>query len=337
MNATHNVKAYRNSTDTASKAPFFGSYISHENVPIDALCVQVATLSGLTAIQVRAMLEGSFDAIAELEKEGLVIVHLDGMGVWAAMTGSFPTGDAAFDPERNALVLTIRLDDSLRLALVNETVQMVTDADLTKVRLDNVKDIEVTRPVNLIHGQNPFRAAGVNLVLSDVGARVYLKDKSGTEHAVVVDEVHSNQLFTAHTAELLEGGDYTLWVESKGGDAEGPLQRDKCKVKYLRVAPPADPPVATSYEADGMEGEPIYMDGGSLHVNGTNLNGATKVLFRYTEDGEPFYEAYPTEVTDTVVDCGSLGYTGEVTSGEGFLSVITPKGESNKLPCRFNP
>ena len=117
MKATHNVKAYRNSTDTASQAPFFGSYISHENVPVDALCAQVAALGGLTAIQVRAMLEGSFDAIAELEKEGLVIVHLDGMSVWAVITGSFPTGDAAFDTERNALELVLRLGDDIRYAL----------------------------------------------------------------------------------------------------------------------------------------------------------------------------------------------------------------------------
>ena len=98
---------------------------------------------------------------------------------------------------------------------------------------------------------------------------------------------------------------------------------------------PADPPVATSYEADGMEGEPIYMDGGSLHVNGTNLADATRVLFRYTEDGEPFYEAYPTEVTDTVVDCGSLGYSDEVEHENGYLSVVTHNGESNKIPCTF--
>ena len=259
MKSTHNVKAYRNNTDTAAQAAFFGTYISHENVPIDALCAQVAALCGLTAIQVRAMLEGSFDAIAELERDGLVIVHLDGMSVWAVITGSFPTGDAAFDPERNALELSIRLDDSLRLALVNETAQMVTDADLTKVRLDNIKDLEVERPVNLIHGRHPFRAAGVNLVLSDAGARAYLKGRSGTEHAVVIDEVHSNQLFTAHTAELLEGGDYTLWVESRGGDAEGPLQRDKCKVKYLRVE---DPPVPIAETEDGQVKIMTLTDGG---------------------------------------------------------------------------
>ena len=299
MNATHNVKAYRNSTDTAGKAPFFGSYISHENVPVDALCAQVAALSGLTAIQVRAMLEGSFDAIAELEKEGLVIVHLDGMSVWAVITGSFPTGDAAFDPERNALELSIRLDDSLRLSLVNATAQMVTDADLTKVRLDNIKDIEVTRPVNLIHGRHPFRAAGYNLVLSDTGARAYLKDKSGTEHAVVVDEVHSNQLFTAHTAELLEGGDYTLFVESRGGDAEGPLQHGKCRVKYLRVEDPgpAEPPRITGAHSEGESDGEVNCGGAPLYIEGDNLETVTQVEL-LDESGEVFHTVSATYADD---------------------------------------
>ena len=236
---------------TSGKAPFIGTYISHENVPLGALCEQVSAQSGLTAIQVRAIIEGTFDAIAELEKDGLVIVHLDGMSVWAVITGSFPTGDAAFDPERNALNLAIRLDDQIRLAIVNATPQMVTDADLTRVKLDNIKDVEVERPVNLIHGRHVFRAAGWNLVLDDEGARVYLKDRNGAEHEVVVDEVHSRQLFTAHTAELLEGGDYTLWVESRGGDAEGPLQTSFRKVKYLRVVDPEPEPVPIAQSSDG--------------------------------------------------------------------------------------
>ena len=151
------------------------------------------------------------------------------------------------------------------------------------------------------------------------------------------DHVTSHQLFTAHTAELLPAGDYKLVVKSRAGDAEGPLQTSFRRVKYLRVEDPAPEPTpeATGYEADGESGAAISMDGGSLNVNGTNLAGATKVLFRYTEDGEPFYEAYPTEVTDTVVDCGSLGYSGEVGSANGYLSVVTPKGESNMIPCTF--
>ncbi len=324
MKATHNVKAYRNSTDTASQAPFFGSYISHENVPIDALCAQVAALSGLTAIQVRAILEGSFDAIAELEKGGLVIVHLDGMSVWAVITGSFPTGDAAFDPERNALELSIRLDDSLRLALVNETAQMVTDADLTKVRLDNIKDIEVDRPVNLIHGRHPFRAAGVNLVLSDTGARANRKDRNGTEYAAVIDEVHSNQLFTAHTAELLEGGDYTLWVESRGGDAEGPLQRDKCRVKYLRVVDPepvVNPPDITGVKSgDGPDGT-VNLNG-TLYVEGTNLETATAVELQ-DEHNETF-ATVPVTFADGKLTGTVSGVSG--APGMGYVKVTTSGG-----------
>ena len=336
MKATHNVKAYRNNTDTSSQAAFFGSYISHENVPIDALCAQVAALSGQTAIQVRAMLEGSFDAIAELEKEGLVIVHLDGMGVWAAMTGSFPTGDAAFDPERNALVLTIRLDDSLRLALVNETVQMVTDADLTKVRLDNVKDIAVARPVNLVHGMHPFRAAGVNLVLSDEGARVYMTDRAKAEHAVVVDEVHSNQLFTAHTAELLDGGDYTLWVESRGGDAEGPLQRDKCRVKYLRVEDPEPEPegessdgtvkVMSIVDADPTAAMPT--SGHQWKINGEGLRSTSAEGDEWLIDnvdirGDGFQELFQIDSetpdhTQLTITCPDL----EATAGD-YTATIT--------------
>ena len=311
MKSTHNVKAYRNSMDsTAGKAPFLGTYISHENVPIDALCAQVSALCGLTAIQVRAILEGSFDAIAELEKEGLVIVHLDGMSVWAALTGSFPSADAAFDPERNALNLTVRLDESVRLAIVGATAQMVTDADLTKVRVDNVKDMEVERPVNLIHGQHVFRVAGYNLVLDDAGARVYLKGKAGTEHGVVVDEALSKQLFIAHTAELLEGGDYTLWVESRGGDAEGPLQKDRCRVKYLRVI---DPPTGDEPELERgySEGEghpdgqvfPYY----AFILQGVNLDGAA-VKIGYTEEGTYREVDVPDEkltVTDTVITIAS--------------------------------
>ena len=311
MKSTHNVKAYRNSMDsTAGKAPFLGTYISHENVPIDALCAQVSALCGLTAIQVRAILEGSFDAIAELEKEGLVVVHLDGMSVWAALTGSFPSADAAFDPERNALNLTVRLDESVRLAIVGATAQMVTDADLTKVRVDNVKDMEVERPVNLIHGQHVFRVAGYNLVLDDAGARVYLKGKAGTEHGVVVDEALSKQLFIAHTAELLEGGDYTLWVESRGGDAEGPLQKDRCRVKYLRVEDPPtgdEPEIERGYsEGEGHpDGQvfPYY----AFILQGVNLDGAA-VKIGYTEEGTYREVDVPDEkltVTDTVITIAS--------------------------------
>ena len=311
MTATHNVKAYRNSMEPSSgKAPFLGRYIPNETLPFGALCEQVANLSGQTAIQVRAILEGSFDAIAELEKEGLAIVHLDGLSVFAVIKGSFPTSDAAFDPERNALNLAIRLDDSVRLALADVTPRIITDDDLPKVRVDNLKDVEVERPTNLIHGRHPFRVAGLKIILSDAGARTYLKDRAGTEHALVVDNVHSDQLFTAHTAELLEGGDYTLWVESRAGVEDGPLQRDSCRVKYLRVE---DPPATVTLRTMITEGmmdnnirsgtEPITLEGENL-----TLGEGDKLYMKLYDDPDESYVEVPSAFvkrnTATAVDLG---------------------------------
>ena len=296
MTATHNVKAYRNSMEqSAGKAPFLGRYLPNETLPFEALCEQVAGYSGQTAIQVRAILEGSFDAIAELEKDGLAIVHLDGMSVCAVIKGSFPTGDAAFDPERNSLELAIRLDDSVRLALAGVTPRMVTDDDLPKVRVDNVKDIEVERPTDIIHGRRVFRVAGHKLILSDAGARVYIKGKDGVEHEVVVDEAQTDQLFTAHVAELLEGGDYTLWVESRAGVVDGPLQRDGCRVKYLGVEdPPAAPDITDAY-SENSEVEHTDIDGNSAFIiQGEHLQGAS-VAFQYKNDGVWSDPSSPTE------------------------------------------
>ena len=332
--ARHEVVIHQNTGALAATAPYIGSYIAKETLRMSAFATAIGNKCGLPAIQVMAILSGAFEAIEALERDGLVRVWTDLGVVCAVITGSLPTADAAFDPERNSLELVLRLGDDIRYALTDTVPTIITDEDLTKLRGDNVMDLEEERPMNLIHGRHVFRVAGFNMVLTDEGAAAYLENSMGTTFPLTVDEVVSKQLFKAHTTELLEAGDYKLVVKSRAGDAEGPLQTSFRRVKYLRVEDPQTP-VVTSYEADGVEGEPITMDGSSLHVNGTNLADATTVLFRYTEDGEPFYEAYPTEVTDTVVDCGSLGYSGEVGSANGYLSVVTPKGESNMIPCTF--
>ena len=279
MKSAHKVKAYRNNTDTAGKAAFLGSYLTKETIAIEKLCEQTAAQSGLTAIQVRAILEGSFDAIAELEKEGLVIVHLDGLTVMAVITGSFPTSDAPFDGERNALELAIRLDDDIRLAFVNETAQMVTDATMARVRIDNVMDLDAPRPMNIIHGVKPFRVAGFNMVMDDEGAEVYLQNSLGVTFPVTVDEVASTQLFTAHVAAAVEPGDYKLVVKSRGGDPEGVLQTTFRKVKYLAVAP-ASPVIAYLY-SDGYEDDHDKLfEGTAFRLKGENL--ATAAEFELT-------------------------------------------------------
>ena len=337
MKSAHKVKAYRNNTDTAGKAAFLGSYLTKETVDIEKLCEQTAAQSGLTAIQVRAILEGSFDAIAELEKEGLVIVHLDGLTVMAVITGSFPTSDAPFDGERNALELAIRLDDDIRLAFVNETAQMVTDATMARVRIDNVMDLDAPRPMNIIHGVKPFRVAGFNMVMDDEGAEVYLQNSLGVTFPVTVDEVASTQLFTAHVAAAVEPGDYRLVVKSRGGDPEGVLQTTFRKVKCLGVAS-TGPVIRYAYSAGHEDDRStiFYDEANSLHIVGERLSGAAVKVTYIDSDGDmiidvPVHKIFETDIgiaidgdwlAETLPSNLSADMTFTVTTADGSDSVV---------------
>ena len=128
--------------------------------------------------------------------------------------------------------------------------------------------------MNLIHGMHVFRVAGFNMELSDEGATAYLENALGTTFPLVIDEVVSKQLFKAHTAELLPGGDYKLTVKSRAGDAAGPLQTSFRKVKYLRVVDPEPGPVTvaiTGIDAEGRETGTV-VEGSPIRVHGTGLN-----------------------------------------------------------------
>ena len=258
---------------------------------MSAFATAIGNKCGLPAIQVMAILSGAFEAIEALERDGLVRVWTDLGVVCAVITGSLPTADAAFDPERNSLELVLRLGDDIRYALTDAVPTIITDENLTKLRVDNVMDLVEERPMNLIHGQHVFRVAGFNMVLTDEGAAAYLENSMGTTFPLTVDEVVSKQLFKAHTAELLEAGDYKLVVKSHAGDAEGPLQTSFRRVKYLRVEDPTPPaPTIASAGTRGDGDGSVNVGGGILDVTGENLETATQVELRNT-DGNVFYTA----------------------------------------------
>ena len=257
--ARHEIVIHENTSATREAAPYLGSYIAKETLQMAAFADAVGAKCGLPAIQVMAILGGAFEAIEALERGGLVRVWTDLGVVCAVITGSLPTADAAFDPERNSLELVLRLGDDIRYALTDTVPAIITDADLTRLRVDNVMDLEEERPMNLIHGRHVFRVAGFNMVLSDEGAAAYLENAIGTTFPLVVDEVVSKQLFKAHTAELLPAGDYKMVVKSRAGDAAGPLQTSFRRVKYLRVE---DPPTPIAETSDGQVKVMSVTDGG---------------------------------------------------------------------------
>ena len=269
--ARHEVIIHENTSATSSVAPYLGNYIAKETLALAAFASSIGAKCGLPAIQVIAILDGSFQALEDLEREGLVRIHTDIGVICAVIKGSFPTADAAFDPERNSLELALRLDDAIQLELTDTVPVIVTDEDVTKLRVDNVMDLVEERPMNLVHGQHVFRVAGFNMVLTDEGATAYLENGIGTTFPLVIDEVVSKQLFKAHTAELLPGGDYKLVVKSRAGDAGGPLQTSFRKVKYLRVVDPEPEP-----EPEPTPTGPVVtaINSGTFHNGNNAVTGA---------------------------------------------------------------
>ena len=266
--ARHEIVIHENTGALAENAPYLGSYIAKETLQMAAFANAVGAKCGLPGIQVMAILGGAFEAIEALERTSLVRVWTDLGVVCAVITGSLPTADAAFDPERNSLELVLRLGDDIRYGLTDTVPTIITDEDLTKLRVDNAMDLEMQKPMNLIHGQHVFRVAGFNMVLSDEGAAAYLENGVGTTFPLVVDEVVSKQLFKAHTAELLPADDYKLVVKSRAGDAAGPLQTSFRRVKYLRVVDPEPVPLAQSSD-------------GQVKVRSATEDGVTPEVFTY--------------------------------------------------------
>ena len=308
--ARHEVVIHQNTGALAATAPYIGSYIAKETLRMSAFATAIGNKCGLPAIQVMAILSGAFEAIEALERDGLVRVWTDLGVVCAVITGSLPTADAAFDPERNSLELVLRLGDDIRYALTDTVPTIITDEDLTKLRVDNVMDLEEERPMNLIHGKHVFRVAGFNMVLTDEGAAAYLENSMGTTFPLTVDEVVSKQLFKAHTTELLEAGDYKLVVKSRAGDAAGPLQTSFRRVKYLRVV---DPPRITSAHSENTEDNHVNCGGEDMIVEGENLDTATQIEMLDGE-GNVFHT-----VAATYAD-------GKLTTGYIYLDSNPPEG-----------
>ena len=323
--AKHEVVIHENTSATKASAPYLGSYISKETVKSDAFAARIAERCGLPAIQVQAIIAGAFDEIEQLQQDGLVRVHLDGLAVCGIITGSFPTADAAFDPERNSLQLAVRLDDDVKNELADVVPAIVSDASVTKLRVDNVMDIEIPRPFNLIHGKHVFSVAGLKMVLDDEGAEVFLQNARGTTFEVVIDEVKSSQLFTAHTAALLEPGDYKLIVKSRGGDAEGPLQTVFRKVKYLQVV---DPPTVDSIASEGKDG---IVKGEAFATVGANLSwkDGDKVTVKWTEGGEEkSLEVTPKATTPTKMDFDAVDAFDDIPDDTELTFEFELSGES---------
>ena len=329
----------RNGTSTAAKAPYLGVAVPIGSLAYDNILQRMLDRGTfMTRATAQYFLNAFYEFAAEKIADDVVRINMGAVSLYPMIGGPFDSEDDEFRAPRNTLYIGATLSQDIRDAVSGiAPTSLGVEAVNGNVKISSVMDL-ASETYRLIDGLKEFRIAGIDLTVpdgEDESLALVAADGLTKVADITVVSTEDGQRIVCTLASAVPAGTYYVRLVSHGLDPTAPLVTALHKVTVKAASRPEPAPIATSYEADGVVGGPITMDDSSLHVNGTNLADATTILFRYTEDGEPFYEAYPTDVTDTVVDCGGLGYSGEVESANGYLSVVTPKGESNKLPCTF--
>jgi hypothetical protein len=330
--AKHEIVIHENTGATKESAPFLGGYVTKNTIDLVALCKTAAELTGQPELKLQNLIENDIDAFIALERQGACRIHVDGGYVELRILGSFEAGDSAWDPMRNTLVVAFTPDDEVKTHLVNEIPKIVTDETSTKVRVDNVFDVEIPKPTELIHGRHEFTVQGINLSMSDVGAKVELVNGMGVRFTCTVVRQVNRQNVICKSDALLEPGNYKCYVFSRGGDPEGQLQGDYRNVKYLKVI---DVPTITKIATPGKDG---IVKGEAFDIEGTNLryNTGDTVKVKWTTGTPGEQLLAPTTVTATKMSFAAVSgfdalpdnteLTFEVTIDETCVSASTIVG-----------
>ena len=317
--AKHEVKPYANKLSSKAKWPFLGNYIPKNSLTLDGIISDLAKEAGGTETQAKAILEGAFDILEQLETEGLVRYNLPGgFAVGPVIRGAFPASNSPWNPEVNKLELSLSVDAAIRNELAGQTAVIVTDETVTKAYVHRAVDIAAPAPDNLIHGTHRFRVQGKKMILLPDNPP-YLKNSYGTRFELVIDDPGDGQNFEAHSAELLEGGDYRLCVPTKAGEDDGIEQCPTKPVKYLKVIDPVNPVrfdtlkiarnehgVITRLTGTNLDAIVDYgyeSTGGQFNVD-VYVNGANRGRANYAESLDGIFQAnlneFELQVGDTV-------------------------------------
>ena len=284
--AKHEVKPHANKLDSKAKWPFLGTYIPKNTLTLDGILPDLAKEAGGTETQAKAILEGAFDILEQMETEGLVRYNLPGgFAVGPVIRGAFPASNSPWNPDVNRLELALAIDGTIRNELADQTAVIVTDETMTKAIVHRLVDIAEPAPDNLIHGTHRFRVQGKKMILLPDDPP-YLKNSYGTRFELVIDDPGDGQNFEAHTAELLEGGDYRLCVPTKAGEDDGVDQCPSKPVKYMKVV---DSPTVDDIASEGHTGE--IVSGTAFAAKGSGLDafdagGGDTVKVKWTQGGE---------------------------------------------------
>ena len=244
-----------------------------------------------------------------------------------ALTGTFGSADADFDPNRNRLYVAAAPSDDIRNALSDGTPTRIdweaaNDAHIKNVTWGDGSDR------NTIKSGEPFSIYGSGLTIGGGGERaeLTLPDGGGTVAVTLsapADDKGLGQRLVGHLAtdvEACEGA--TLTVQTHGFDPEAAIQTVKSeKLTILAGDTPVVPaPTIDAAVTQGFEPGNIEAPGGVVEVSGSNLETATAIELLVGEDGTPVEEMELWKTLSATYDA-----EGEVLATNGVIEDSAPQ------------
>ena len=212
-----------------------------------------------------------------------------------AISGTFPTADAPFDPERNKLYVAATPPDEIRNALAGDS---PTKEGASTV-IPEVSNVSWNKRKMTIKSGEPFEIVGSQLTLIVGDERAELIPPHGDPVAVALDQIEdgvwqriSGRL--AQPVDACEGATLKLWTH--GLDSTSQLfELKKSSITVLAgETPPAAPDITDAY-SENSEVDHTDIDGNSAFIiEGEHLQGAS-VAFQYKNYGVWSDPSSPTE------------------------------------------
>ena len=191
----------KNPLKTKDVVPYLGEIVPVGTCDLDRIVKDVAANLGITVARSRMIFNAMIEEITELLKQGKKVETPFGL-MEPAISGSFDTEDAPFDPKRNKVYVKVTPPKAIRDAL-KKVIPERLDAPSAPLEIDAVVTSSLGKKgYNAVRVGEAFAVSGQGL--SDA-VEVALVDKKGVRHEVVVEEAKETLLLCGAVSSAAKG------------------------------------------------------------------------------------------------------------------------------------
>ena len=284
-------KIVPNNSPTQDAAPYTGQAIPNGSLAFDnILKSMVDGGTRMTVATARFFLEAFYELVADITAVECRRASTGTVSVFPAISGSFPSEDADFDPERNRLFVDAALSKSLQEQVAALAPGYAGEpGEASSVRISSAYDLG-TMERGVVRGTGELRLAGVNLAVpdgEDESLGLWKADLSEKVADFVVVSTDGGQRITVRLADTAEvaKGKYKIRLASHGLDPTAKLAVVTLPVTVVEAVVPPAPvpgPTVTAVWSDyteelpeGYDEDAVVVEDMPIHVRGANLDGAT--------------------------------------------------------------